>query len=111
MAKTPKSESLDNTFPQKLHDLDKDTIEMIWRWTADHRESLSWVASLTEENRDRIDLYLALSKEKNAAHFTMIEWWTNLTWLGKTMFWVMSGVVAILLFINQLTPFLAKFFG
>lgn len=99
----------EDRFPQKLRDLDKESIELLWRLSPEQREAWSWVMSLDKTKRDRLDLFLSLPKENFAAGFTIVEWWTRLAWLGKTGFWIMGGVVAILLFFNQVAAFIAAY--
>lgn len=106
----PPKERSEDKFPQKLRDLDKETIDWLWRLNQDERDSLQWVCDLPESKRDRLDLFLSLSKENFEAGFTIVEWWSKVQWLGKTGFWIMGGVVAILLFVNQLGSFLSKYF-
>lgn len=101
----------DDRFPQKLRDLDKETIDWLWRLDTEQRDSLHWLCDLNEMQRNRLDLFLALSKENFEAGFTIVEWWSKVAWLGRTGFWIMGGVVAILLFFNQLGAFVSKYFG
>lgn len=96
-------------FPQKLRDLDKETTEFLWRLSSEQREALDWVAGLETWQRDRLDLFLSLSKENFEAGFTIVEWWSKIRWLGKTGFWIMGGVVALLIFVNQVAAFISTY--
>ncbi len=95
----------------RLADLSPKTIKWLSQLEDENIDNLEWLCDQPKEKLDRFDQFISMSKEKFEAGFKIVELWTRMAWLGKTGFWLMSGIVAILMFFSQIKPFIASLWG
>lgn len=88
--------------PRRLRDLDEETIEWLDRLTTEERQALIWAGHLPSEKRERLDKFLALSKEHFEAGFKIVELWTKVRWLAWLFTKVVFGTAALLLAVSQI---------
>lgn len=101
--------------PQRLRDLDPQTILLLDRMNSEEREALIWCLNLTPEERVRLDKFLQLDAEKFQAGFKLVELWTRISWvlgrlgwLGKTSVWIITATAGILVALTQIIEHLSK---
>jgi hypothetical protein len=88
--------------PNRLRDLDPDTI--LWLDRLDHRqrEALVWAGRLDLHQRDRLDQFLDLDRDHFEAGFAVVKLWTRMRWLGSTSMWIILTVAGLLLAMSQI---------
>jgi hypothetical protein len=88
--------------PNRLRDLDPDTI--LWLDRLDHtqREALIWAGRLQPAQRDRLDKFLDLDRDQFEAGFAVVRLWTRMRWLGSTSVWIILTVAGLLLAMTQI---------
>lgn len=91
--------------PRRLLDLDEDTILWLDRLNTEERTALIWAGKLSEEKRKRLDLFLALEKEKFQAGFQVVELWTKVSWIARTATKLLLLVAGTLVALNQVLAY------
>jgi hypothetical protein len=94
--------------PRRLIDLDEDTILWLDRLNTEERMALMWAGKLSQEKRHRLDLFLALEKEKFQAGFQVVELWTKVSWIARTSTKLLLLVAGTLVAINQVLAYFAS---
>lgn len=94
--------------PRRLLDLDPETIGWLDRLTTEERTALIWAGKLPEEKRKRLDLFLALEKEKFQAGFQVVELWTKVSWIARTSTKLLLLVAGTLVALNQVLAYFAS---
>jgi hypothetical protein len=94
--------------PRRLLDLDPETIGWLDRLTTEERTALIWAGKLPEEKRHRLDLFLALEKEKFQAGFQVVELWTKVSWIARTSTKLLLFVAGTLVAVNQVLSYFAS---
>ena len=88
--------------PNRLRDLDPNTILWLDRLDAKQREALMWAGHLDPEQRDRLDKVLDLDEAHFKAGFAVVQLWTRLSWLSSTSMWIILTVAGLLLAVTQI---------
>jgi hypothetical protein len=88
--------------PNRLRDLDPETILWLDRLDSKQREALIWAGRLSPMQRDRLDEFLDLDQDHFDAGFAVVKLWTRLKWLGSTSMWIILTVAALLLAVTQI---------
>ncbi|MCA0032780.1 hypothetical protein [Mesorhizobium sp. B263B2A] len=88
--------------PNRLRDLDANTILWLDRLDHDQREALIWAGKLDRHQRDRLDKFLDLDKDHFEAGFAVVKLWTRIRWLGSTSMWIILTVAGLLLALTQI---------
>ncbi|PBC01715.1 hypothetical protein [Mesorhizobium sp. WSM3860] len=88
--------------PQRLRELDPETILWLDRLDSKQREALIWAGRLKPEQRDRLDDFLDLDEDHFQAGFAVVKLWTRLRWLGSTSMWIILTVAGLLLALTQI---------
>ncbi|MER9662261.1 hypothetical protein [Mesorhizobium sp. M0195] len=95
--------------PDRWRDLDKRTIEMVYRWNEEERERMIQVSHLTKKQMDRLDQFLKLPDDKWEAGFRIV---TRSVLFNKTLRSApkfVLGLAAVLVALNQLWALLAPY--
>ncbi|MER8403544.1 hypothetical protein NKH16_02130 [Mesorhizobium sp. M1307] len=95
--------------PDRWRDLDKRTIEMVYRWNEEERERMIQVSHLTKKQMDRLDEFLKLPDDKWEAGFRIV---TRSVLFNKTLRSApkfVLGLAAVLVALNQLWALLAPY--
>ncbi len=105
----------ETSIPQRLRDLDPQTILLLDRMDSEEREAFIWCVNLSPEERARLDKFLQLDAEKFQAGFKLVELWTRISWvlgrlgwLGKTSVWIITATAGILVALTQIIEHLSK---
>jgi hypothetical protein len=88
--------------PNRLRDLDHETILWLDRLDSKQREALIWAGRLEPWQRERLDKFLDLDKDHFEAGFAVVKLWTRMRWLGSTSMWIILTVAALLLAMTQI---------
>lgn len=88
--------------PNRLRDLDPETILWLDRLDSKQRDALIWAGRLDLEQRDRLDKFLDLDHDHFEAGFAVVKLWTRLRWLGSTSMWIILTVAGLLLAMAQI---------
>lgn len=88
--------------PNRLRDLDPETILWLDRLDSKQREALIWAGRLDQHQRDRLDQFLDLDKDHFEAGFAVVRLWTRMRWLGSTSVWIVFTVAGLLLAMSQI---------
>ncbi|PBB75222.1 hypothetical protein CK227_10545 [Mesorhizobium sp. WSM4308] len=91
--------------PRRLLDLDEETVGWLDRLTTEERTALIWAGHLPKYKRDRLDLFLALEREKFEAGFQVVELWTKVSWIARTSTKLLLIVAGTLVAINQVLAY------
>jgi hypothetical protein len=91
--------------PRRLLDLDEETIGWLDRLTTEERVALIWAGKLPEEKRHRLDLFLALEKDKFQAGFQIVELWTKVSWIAKMATRVLLVVAGTLVALDRVMAY------
>lgn len=94
--------------PRRLMDLHPETILWLDRLNTEERTALMWAGSLSYEKRKRLDLFLALEKEKFQAGFQVVELWTKVSWIARTSTKLLLLVAGTLVAVNQILAYFAS---
>ncbi|OBQ90044.1 hypothetical protein [Mesorhizobium sp. AA23] len=89
-------------FPQRLRELDPETILWLDRLDSKQREALIWAGRLDPLRRERLDKFLDLDEDHFEAGFAVVQLWTRLRWLGSTSMWIILTVAGLLLALTQI---------
>jgi hypothetical protein len=87
--------------PDRLRDLDPQTILWLDRLDSAQREALMWAGRLDAEQRDRLDMFLEMDKDHFEAGFAVVKLWTRLRWLSSTSMWIILTLAGLLLAITR----------
>lgn len=93
---------METQVPNRLRDLDPDTILWLDRLDSKQREALIWAGRLEPWQRERLDLFLDLDKDHFEAGFAVVRLWTRMRWLGSTSMWIILTVAGLLLAMSQI---------
>ncbi|MDG4853793.1 MULTISPECIES: hypothetical protein [unclassified Mesorhizobium] len=88
--------------PQRLRELDPETILWLDRLDSKQREALIWAGRLDPLRRERLDKFLDLNEDHFEAGFAVVQLWTRLRWLGSTSMWIILTVAGLLLALTQI---------
>jgi len=88
--------------PNRLRDLDPETILWLDRLDSKQREALIWAGRLETEQRTRLDRFLDLDRDHFEAGFAVVKLWTRLQWLGSTSMWIILTIAGVLLAMTQI---------
>ncbi|MBZ9683188.1 hypothetical protein LB531_21250 [Mesorhizobium sp. CO1-1-2] len=88
--------------PQRLRELDPETILWLDRLDSKQREALIWAGRLNPAQRNRLDAFLDLDQDHFEAGFAVVRLWTRLRWLGSTSMWIILTVAGLLLAVTQI---------
>lgn len=88
--------------PQRLRDLNAETVLFLDRLNSAERDSLIYFANLPEKKRDRLTRFLGLAEDEFEAGFKVVELWTRLGWMGITAMKIILTVAGLLLAVNQI---------
>lgn len=92
--------------PQRLRELNPETILFLDRLNTTERDSLIFFANLSDSKRARLTRFLNQPDKEFEAGFTVVEIWTRLGWMGITVMKVIVTVAALLLALNQILTWL-----
>ncbi|TIO66373.1 MAG: hypothetical protein E5X98_16315 [Mesorhizobium sp.] len=93
---------MSGVFPQRLRELDPETILWLDRLDSKQREALIWAGRLDPLRRERLDKFLDLDEDHFEAGFAVVQLWTRLRWLGSTSMWIILAVAGLLLALTQI---------
>ncbi|MER9130655.1 hypothetical protein [Mesorhizobium sp. M0768] len=103
------AERAHSELPDRWRDLDKRTIEMVYRWNEEERERMIQVSHLTKKQMDRLDQFLKLPDDKWEAGFRIVTRSVLFTRTLRSAPKIVLGLAAVLVALNQLWTMLAPY--
>ncbi|MER9586986.1 hypothetical protein [Mesorhizobium sp. M0276] len=97
-----KGGDMSDEIPNRLRDLDPETILRLDRLDSSQRAALIWAGRLDQHQRDRLDKFLDLDRDHFEAGFAVVKLWTRMRRLGSTSMWIILTVAGLLLAMSQI---------